>query len=582
MAYAKKSGSKTDSVKTVALYTRVSTGYQIDKDSLPFQKKELSAYCKHILHAEKTELFEDAGKSGKNTDRPAFLRMMKKIRAGEISHVVVYKIDRISRNLVDFSVMYDEFKKYRVTFISLNEQFDTSSAIGEAVLKIILVFAELERKLTSERVTGVMIDRAMSGKWNGARMPFGWRWNAETEFPEHDPIEAENARTLYRMYDETHSTAKVRDYCYDNDIQTKRGGKWTTSTILNFLKNPMNKGDYRYNYRGSARGMKKPENEVVYIPGVFPPLVDPDLWERVNAVIKENGANAQTSRNPHIKKHVHLFAGGILKCADCGASFQVSRLDKMRLNGFQPSIYVCTSRRTYRACAAPGASDVVVGAFLFNYVRNLVQATKSRAKINTPADLEQILLSGDEFSRILYIDPSDLDIIYQAIRGTIVPGSGVTYIPTPPTSDKEDVPELSGLHAEAARLSRALDRLKKAYLFDDDAMSEAEYLSTRSDLTEQLARINNKIADALTDESYSTSAELSFVNSASSFLLSYRLQGTEHIAYSDFAASVEKSVLKNFVNMIVDHITVKGGDPVEIVFKNGLRNRFVYQDDATM
>ncbi|MCI9272249.1 MAG: hypothetical protein HFH11_14180, partial [Dorea sp.] len=421
--------------------------------------------------------------------------------------------------------------------------------------------------------------RAMSGKWNGARMPFGWKWNPDTEFPEHDPVEAENARMLYRMYDETHSTAKVRDFCYDNDIQTKRGGKWTTTTILNFLKNPMNKGDYRYNYRGSARGMKKPENEVVYIPGVFPPLVAPDLWDRVNAVIKENGENSRTPKNPHIKKHVHIFTGGILKCADCGASFQVSRLDKMRLNGFQPSLYVCTSRRTYRACDASGASDVVIGAFFFNYVRNLVQATKSRSKINTPADLEQILLSGDEFSRIRYIDPSDLDIIYQAIRGTIAPGSGVTYVPTPPTSDKKDVPELSGLRAEAARLSRALERLKKIYLFDDNSISEAEYLSTRSDLTEQLTRINNKIADALTDESYSAAAELSFVNSASSFLLSYRLQGAEHIVYSDFAASVEKSVLKNFVNMIVGHITIKNGDPVEIVFKNGLRNRFVYQDD---
>lgn len=93
MAYAKKSELTEYSGKIVALYTRVSTGYQIEKDSLPFQEKELSAYCKHILHAEKTELFEDAGKSGKNTDRPAFLRMMKKIRAGEISHVVVYKID---------------------------------------------------------------------------------------------------------------------------------------------------------------------------------------------------------------------------------------------------------------------------------------------------------------------------------------------------------------------------------------------------------------------------------------------------------------------------------------------------------
>ena len=507
---------------------------------------------------------------------------MKKIRAGEISHVVVYKIDRISRNLVDFSVMYDEFKKYRVTFISLNEQFDTSSAIGEAVLKIILVFAELERKLTSERVIGVMIDRAMSGKWNGARMPFGWKWNPETEFPEHDPVEAEKARTLYRVYDETHSTAKVRDFCYDNDIQTKRGGKWTTTTILNFLKNPMNKGDYRYNYRGSARGTKKPENEVVYLPGVFPPLVDPDLWERVNAVIKENGAKAQTSLNPHIKKHIHVFAGGILKCADCGASFQVSRLDKMRLNGFQPSLYVCTSRRTYRACDAPGASDVIVGAFLFNYVRNLVQATKSRSKIATPDDLERMLLSGDEFSRIRCVDPADLDIIYQAIRGTISPGSGVTYIPAPPTSGETDAPELSGLRVEAARLSRALERLKKAYLFDENALPENEYLSTRADLTEQLTRINNKIADALTDESYSAAAELSFVNSASTFLLSYRLQGADHIVYSDFAASVERSVLKNFVNLIVDHITIKNGDPVEIVFKNGLRNRFVYQDDAAV
>ena len=581
MAYEKNSGTAAGSKKTVALYTRVSTGYQIDKDSLPFQKKELTAYCRHILHAEKTELFEDAGKSGKNTDRPAFLRMMKKIRAGEISHVVVYKIDRISRNLVDFSVMYDEFKEHRVTFISLNEQFDTSSAVGEAILKIILVFAELERKLTSERVTGVMIDRAMAGKWNGARMPFGWRWNPEAAFPEHDPVESEKARTLYRVYDETHSTAKVRDYCYDNDIQTKRGGKWTTTTIINFLKNPMNKGDYRYNYRGSARGTRKPENEVVYIPGVFPPLVDPELWERVNAVIKENGAKARTSDNPHIKKHVHVFAGGILKCAYCGASFQVSRIDKMRLNGFQPSLYVCTSRRTYRACDASGASDVVIGAFLFNYIRNLVQAAKSRSRISTPDDLERILLSGEEFSRVRCVDPVDLNVIYQAIRGVITPGSSMAYIPAPPNSGEKDAPELSALRAEAARLSRALERLKKAYLFDDDVLPEHEYISTRSDLTEQLTRINNRIADTLTDESYSAAAELSFVSSASSFLLSHRLQGTDHISYSDFAASVERVVLKGFVNMIVDRITLKDGDPVEIIFKNGLRSRFIYQDDAS-
>lgn len=133
--------------KIVALYVRVSTGYQVDKDSLPFQKKELKNYCEHVLHLDKKriEVFEDAGKSGKNTKRPAFERMMEKVKSGQVSHVIVYKIDRISRNLVDFSLMYDDFKYNNVTFISLNEQFDTSSAIGEAILKIILVFAELER-----------------------------------------------------------------------------------------------------------------------------------------------------------------------------------------------------------------------------------------------------------------------------------------------------------------------------------------------------------------------------------------------------------------------------------------------------
>lgn len=563
----------TEKKKIVALYTRVSTGYQVDKDSLPFQKKELTAYCKHILHADNTELFQDAGKSGKNTDRPAFLRMMKKIRAGEISHVVVYKIDRISRNLIDFSMMYDEFKKYRVTFISLNEQFDTSTAIGEAVLKIILVFAELERKLTSERVTGVMIDRAMSGKWNGARMPYGWKWNEEKQFPEHDPIESEKARTLYQVYDQTHSTAKVRDFCYEHDIQTKRGGKWTTTTILNFLKNPMNKGDYRYNYRNSARGQKKPEEEVVYIPNVFPPLVDPDLWDRVNAVIKENGKDI--AHNAHVGKRIHVFAGGILKCESCGASFQVSTLDKIRANGFQPSLYVCTNRRVYRSCDSPYCSDVVIGAFVFNYVRNIVQATKSRSAIKSPEDLSRILLSGEEFDRIKEIYPADLDVIYQAIKGTITPGKGLSYIPTPVDRIQKDESGLSELRSEASKLSRAMERLKKAYLFDNETISESEYVSTRQDLQEQLTAINNKIADALTDESYQEAAELSFVNSASSFLLSYRLQGTDRIIYSDFAAAVEKTVLKNFVGMIIDHIVIRDSCPVEIVFKNGLRNRFI-------
>ena len=234
MAYRFSQQTAAPDTRTVALYVRVSTGYQVDKDSLPFQKQELRNYCRHVLHIEESrlEVFEDAGKSGKNTKRPAFERMMAKVKAGLVSHVIVYKIDRISRNLVDFSLMYDDFKYNRVTFISLNEQFDTSSAIGEAVLKIILIFAELERKLTSERVTDIMINRALSGQWNGARMPFGWDWNEEKKMPVHSDKEAPTVRLMYDMYEETRSSCRVRDYFNSHDIATKRGGEWTTKTCL--------------------------------------------------------------------------------------------------------------------------------------------------------------------------------------------------------------------------------------------------------------------------------------------------------------------------------------------------------------
>ena len=159
--------------KKAALYVRVSTSYQADKDSLPMQRQELVAYAKLMFDIEDYVIFEDAGYSGKNTDRPEFQNMMRRVRAGEFTHLLCWKIDRVSRNLLDFASMYQELKDLGVTFVSKNEQFDTSTAIGEAMLKIILVFAELERNMTSERVTATMLSRAQNGFWNGGRIHYG-------------------------------------------------------------------------------------------------------------------------------------------------------------------------------------------------------------------------------------------------------------------------------------------------------------------------------------------------------------------------------------------------------------------------
>ena len=114
----------------VAIYIRVSTTHQVDKDSLPMQRQDLIAYAKLMLHTTDCVIFEDAGYSGKNMDRPRFQSMMKQIRQGLFTHVLVWKIDRISRNLLDFASMYEELKSLGVTFVSKNEQFDTSTAMG--------------------------------------------------------------------------------------------------------------------------------------------------------------------------------------------------------------------------------------------------------------------------------------------------------------------------------------------------------------------------------------------------------------------------------------------------------------------
>lgn len=209
--------------KKAALYVRVSTNMQIDKDSLPLQKSDLANYAKYALDIPEYEIFEDAGYSAKNTDRPRYQQMMARLRTGEFSHLIVWKIDRISRNLLDFAAMYEELKRLGVVFVSKNEQFDTSTAIGEAMLKIILIFAELERKMTSERVTAVMVSRANNGQWNGGRIPFGYAYDKVTKIFSINEKEAATVRAIYDKYEETHSLLQTCKFLNENGLSTRSG-----------------------------------------------------------------------------------------------------------------------------------------------------------------------------------------------------------------------------------------------------------------------------------------------------------------------------------------------------------------------
>ena len=563
--------------KKAALYVRVSTRYQEDKDSIPHQIKELEGYCRHVLHIEDIEIFSDVGKSGKNTDRPAFQRMMKKIHAGLLSHVIVYKIDRISRNLVDFSVMYDEFKKNRVIFISLNEQFDTSSAMGEAMLKIILVFAELERKMTSERVSDIMIDRAQNGLWNGANVPFGYRWDEKSKFPIPDQNEARIVKLIFDMYDETASSCKIRDYLNTNNIPTKRGGEWTSKTVADIIRNPFYKGTYRYNYRESPHGKIKPMEEWIVKDNNHEWIIEPSQYDRCNKIMDKNSTMRREQGFSHKRIHIHVFSG-LLVCADCGAYFQAVKKDKERSNGFSPSMYRCGNRFRKKSCSASGCSDVVIGPFVFNFISNLVQASKRRLEINSLDILEEVLLCGTIFSGIVGIEESDLQDLFISLRGRpAAPSAAFRAIAPKSDCSTPESAKIDVLRSDLQKYTRAIERLKKAYLFDDSGLDEKEYLSTKRDLEAKIVIITNKIAD-LEESSFSSTDETAFIASASSFLLSHKLQSGEQIEYSRFAASIDDQTLHDFTHMIIDHIIVRDSHVDEIVFKSGIRQRFLWRE----
>lgn len=544
----------------VAIYARVSTHHQIDKDSLPLQRQDLINYTTYALNINEYEIFQDAGYSGKNTDRPAFQNMMSRIRNKEFSHLIVWKIDRISRNLLDFCDMYNELKKYNIAFISKNEQFDTSSAMGEAMLKIILVFAELERKLTGERVTAVMLDRASRGLWNGAPIPLGYKWSKEIKFPIIDEEEKGTIELIYNKYLESKSTTIVRGLLNASGIKTKRDGTWTTKTISDIIRNPFYKGTYRYNYRESSRGKKKNENEWVLIDDNHPGIVSIALWEQCNEVMN---INAQRNNTAGFRANgkIHVFAG-LLKCGECHNSLYAKQ-DKPNLDGFTPSLYICSGRYNHLGCSQKTINDNYIGTFVFNFISNILVIQNNINKLDAQV-LEKALIKGKIFKNIVGIEN------IESMRKS---SSAEDILESKNTENKTNSIELETIKKEKVKHERALERLDDLYLFNDEIMSEKNYIIKKNKITEKLNELNKKIKELSTYEDVS---ELNLMKEISTFMLSRKIFNAEYIDYKHLVLDIKREILKEFVNAIIDKIIIKDKQILSIHFKNGLESKFLY------
>lgn len=541
-----------------ALYVRVSTMHQIDKDSLPFQKQELSDYSKYVLKINDFVIFEDAGFSGKNTERPKYQEMMSRVRAGEFSHLIVWKIDRISRNLLDFTAMFEELKKLNVTFISRNEQFDTSSAMGEAMLKIVLVFAELERKMAAERVTSIMMSRAEKGKWNGANVPLGYKWSDEKKFPIPYEQEADTVRLIYSLYSSMKSSNAVANELAERGLKTKRGGKWGSKRITDVIRNPFYKGTYRYNYRESARGAIKPESEWIIIDDNHDAIINKDLWEKCNFIMDKNAERNSASLRRN--SHVHVFSG-LLYCSECGEKFIVSP-GRARKDGYRPSRYRCKDASTGRGCHAKMITDIVLGPFVINLIANIMNVFYDIDKYRSAKAIEKDLLKGEAFIGVSI--KNGLDDLYTVLKKAQNVNIPFAYVDDIDTGD--DTSKLSA-EREIKKITRALERLDDLYLFDDIAMSEKDYILKKKKLVDQLDSNKSKL---MTLSKSSMTSKDSLITLSSTFLMTSELKSHSYIDYKELCSCIGKTVIKEFVNSIIERIVIVDGHVGEVVFLNGV------------
>ena len=228
----------------IALYARKSVERE-NSISCETQIEYCRAMIKPDERSEKVLTFVDNGFSGGNTDRDGFQKMMRQIERGKISKVIIYRIDRISRSLADFVGILETFKAHGVELVSSQESFDTSSPYGEMIVKLLVVFAEFERKSTIERVTQAYRHRSDLGIYMGGRRPYGFTLTdtvihgIRTKMLEPLESEAEQVRYIFESYAAgVVSLRRLMDNLVEGqNLPTE--GSWSTAKLSAILKNPV-------------------------------------------------------------------------------------------------------------------------------------------------------------------------------------------------------------------------------------------------------------------------------------------------------------------------------------------------------
>ena len=357
----------------IALYARKS----VERENSISCETQIE-YCKAMIRPEESKekilVFVDNGYSGGNTDRVGFQKLMREVECGNLSKLIVYRLDRISRSLADFVKILELLKQHNVSFVSSQESFDTSTPYGEMIVKILMVFAEFERQSTIQRVTQAYEYRSEQGIYMGGRRPYGFTLipteihSIKTKMLSPDDTEIEHIKYIFENYAVNGISLRgLMDSLIANNILPKEGS-WSSAKLSAILRNPIYvKADnsiYEYFVRnnaniisdisefdgihgvqlyGKTKHTAEDMSDMKVIVMKHEGVIDSELWLRCQRKLAKNRQIGNSLSNST------SWLGGKVICASCGRTMTITKGGK-HLDGSQTRYFSCTGRSHNRIC----------------------------------------------------------------------------------------------------------------------------------------------------------------------------------------------------------------------------------------
>lgn len=381
-----------------AIYTRKSTDEGLDSEfnSLDAQREAAEAYILSQRQERWVALpdhYDDGGYSGGDLERPGLQRLLEEVEAGRIDCVLVYKVDRLSRSLLDFARLIEIFDRRHVSFVSITQQFNTTTSMGRLVLNILLSFAQFEREIIGERIRDKVAATKRKGKYTGGPPVLGYDVDRGRKRLVVNPEEAELVRHIFvRFLD----TGCITDLVGELNAQGYATKSWTTKQGVTRAGKPWNKG-YVYRLLNNPLYLGEVSHKQERYPGEHEAIVSSELWERVHVIL----AKRYRARGERLRTQGPALLRGIIRCAHCDCAMGPVFT---RRRGRCYRYYLClhASRNGHRACPTRSLSAGEIEGVVVEQLRRLLRSPQLLAGSCQGAatvgkrDLTQALATLDE------------------------------------------------------------------------------------------------------------------------------------------------------------------------------------------